>query len=412
MITAASASAELEAPKPSPERQARAREYARIRRRLLAVELGMGLAFLLIWWWSGLTFRVRDALTGLPAWAGLALYVIIFGISYTALTFPLTWYAGFALPHRYGLSTQSLRSWALDEAKGLAIAALFLLSLAEMVYALLRAQPDRWWLWAGLTYLAFAVALVHLAPVLIAPLFYKFVPLAERSDADQERERDRALADRLTRLAERAGARVRGVYAFNMSRTTTAANAALIGLGNTRRIILADTLLNRYTSDEIETILAHELAHHVHNDLGKGIAFSTALILVGFYLAHLALQWGASRFGFRGIADLAAMPWFTLVMSGFMLVTLPLQNAWSRWRERLADRYALEVTGLPRAFASAMTRLADQNLAEAEPPRWVVWLLYSHPPIGERVRMAERYAQAMDHRQPVMDDRWHSPPSS
>lgn len=398
MITARSASTELEVPKLNPERQARAREYARIRRQLLAVELGIGLAFLLIWWWSGLTFRLRDTLEGLPVWAGLALYVIAFGASYIALTIPLTWYAGFVLPHRYGLSTQSLRAWVLDEIKGLAVAALLLLPLAEAVYALLRAQPDRWWIWAGLTYLAFTVVLVHLAPVLIAPLFYKFVPLTERSDDAQERARAQALADRLTRLAERVGTRVRGVYAFNMSRTTTAANAALIGLGNTRRIILADTLLDRYTPDEIETILAHELAHHVHNDLGKGIAFSTVLVLIGFYLAHLALRWGVSHFGFRGVTDLAAMPWFTLVMSGFMLLTLPLQNAWSRQRERLADCYALEATGLPHAFASAMARLADQNLAEAEPPRWVVWLLYSHPPIGERLRLAKQYAQAMDQR--------------
>ncbi|MCS7220925.1 MAG: M48 family metallopeptidase [Anaerolineae bacterium] len=395
MAMATSASTELDALRLDPERQAQAKEYARIRRRLLAVELGIGLAFLLIWWWSGLTFRLRDALAGLPAWAGLALYLIAFGASYTALTLPLSWYAGFALPHRYGLSTRSLRSWALDEVKGLAVAGFLLLSLAEAIYALLRAQPDRWWIWAGLAYLAFTVALVHLAPVLIAPLFYKFEPLIERSDDAQERARAQALADRLTRLAERAGTRVRGVYAFNMSRTTTAANAALIGLGNTRRIILADTLLDRYTPDEIETILAHELAHQVHNDTGKGIAFATALILPGFYLAHLALWWGASHFGFQGIADLAAIPWFALVMSGFLLVTLPLQNAWSRWRERLADRYALEATGRPHAFASAMMRLANQNLAEAEPPRWVVWLLHSHPPTGERIRMAERYAQAM-----------------
>ncbi len=393
MIMATPTSVELEVPKLDEERQARAREYARLRRRLLVVELGIGLAFLLTWWWSGLTFHVRDALAGLPVWAGLALYVLAFGGSYTALTLPLTWYAGFALPHRYGLSTQSLRSWALDEIKGLTVTAVILLFLIEVVYALLRVQPDRWWLWAGLAYLAFTMVLVNLTPVLIAPLFYKFVPLTERSDNAEQRARDRALADRLTRLAERAGTRVRGVYAFNMSRTTTAANAALIGLGNTRRIILGDTLLDRYSPDEIETILAHELAHHVHNDLGKGIAFSTALVLVGFYLAHLALRWGAHRFGFRGIADLAAMPWFALVMSGFLFVTLPLQNAWSRWRERLADRYALEITRLPRAFASAMTRLADQNLAEAEPPRWVVLLLHSHPPIGERVRMAERYAR-------------------
>ncbi len=374
-----------------PERQRRAREYARIRRRLMLIELGLGLAFLLAWWLSGLTFLVRDAVAWLPVWAGLALYVVIFSGAYTTLSVPLAWYGGFVLPHRYELSTQSLRSWAVDEVKGLAVGGLLLLLLLEAIYALLRVQPERWWLWAGLVYLVFTTLLTNLAPVLIAPLFYQFVPLAERSDDPQQRARDQALAARLMQLAARAGTRVRGVFAFNMSRTTTAANAGLLGLGNTRRIVLGDTLLDHYTPDEIESVLAHELAHHVHGDLGKGIFLSTALTLVGFYLSHLALRWGVTRFGFREVADLAALPWFTLVMGGFALITFPLQNAWSRWRERLADRYALDATGHPAAFASAMTRLANQNLAEAEPPRWVVWLLYSHPPIGERVRMAEQY---------------------
>jgi STE24 endopeptidase len=374
-----------------PERQAQAREYARIRRQLMVIELGFGLAFLLAWWLSGLTFLVRDAVAGLPAWIGLALYVIAFGGAYTILSVPLAWYGGFVLPHRYGLSTQSRRAWAVDEVKGLLVGGFLLLLLIEVIYALLRAQPERWWLWAGLVYLTFTTLLTNLAPVLIAPLFYKFVPLAERSDDPRQQAQDQALAARLMQLAARAGTRVRGVYAFNISRTTTAANAGLMGLGNTRRIVLGDTLLDHYTPDEIESVLAHELAHHVHGDLGKGIVFSTALTLVGFYLAHLALRWGVARFGFQGIADPAALPWFALVMSGFALVTLPFQNAWSRRRERLADQYALDATRQPAAFAAALTRLANQNLAEAEPPRWVVWLLYSHPPIGERVRMAERY---------------------
>ncbi len=376
-----------------PQRQAKAREYARIRRRLLLVDLALGLAFLLAWWGSGATFRMRDAVAGLPWWLGLALYLLAFGGLYALLRLPLTWYSGFVLPHRYGLSTQSLRSWIIDEIKGMALGGGLLLLLFEAVYALLLSQPDWWWAWAGGVYLLFVVVLVNLAPVVIAPLFYQFVPLAERSEDPQQRARDRALVERLMRLAERAGTRVRGVYAFNMSRTTTAANAALMGLGNTRRIVLGDTLLDRYSPDEIETVLAHELAHHVHGDVGKGVLVSTALTMGGFYLAHVALRWGIDRFGFLGIADLAAIPWFTLVMSGFALVTMPLQNAWSRWRERLADRYALEITGLPEAFASAMARLADQNLAEVEPPRWVVWLLHSHPPIRERVQMARRYAQ-------------------
>jgi STE24 endopeptidase len=218
--------------------------------------------------------------------------------------------------------------------------------------------------------------------VLIFPLFYKFTPLD-----DQE------LVARLTRLAERAGARVRGVYRFDMSRKTVQANAALTGLGNTRRIVLSDTLLDHFTPDEIETVLAHELGHHVHADLGKGILVQSVVTLGGLWLAGLGLGWGVKVFGFQGVADVAALPWLALVLGVFGLVTMPLNNAYSRWRERLADRYALKTTQQPQAFASAMTRLANQNLSDADPERWVEVLLHSHPAISRRVAMAQEFAQ-------------------
>jgi STE24 endopeptidase len=174
-----------------------------------------------------------------------------------------------------------------------------------------------------------------------------------------------------------------------MSSKTVQANAAVVGLGNTRRIILGDTLLDHFSRDEIETVLAHELGHHVHNDMGKGILVQSVLTLGGLWLAGLALRWGVGAFGLDGVADVAGLPWLALVLGVFGLVTMPLSNAYSRWRERLADRYALETTRKPEAFASAMTRLANQNLAEADPDRWVEVLLYSHPAISRRVAMAE-----------------------
>jgi STE24 endopeptidase len=251
-----------------------------------------------------------------------------------------------------------------------------------VVYALLRVSPDWWWLWTALVMLLFTVVLSNLAPVIIFPLFYKFTPLD-----------DEELVERLTRLAQAAGTRVRGVFRFDMSSKTVAANAAVAGLGNTRRIILGDTLLDNFSPDEIETVLAHELGHHVHGDMGKGILVQSALTLGGLWLANLALGWGIGVFGFKGVADVAAMPWLALVLGAFGLVTAPLSNAYSRWRERLADAYALETTQDPRAFAAAMTRLADQNLADADPERWVEVLLHSHPAISRRLAMADDYSQ-------------------
>jgi STE24 endopeptidase len=176
-----------------------------------------------------------------------------------------------------------------------------------------------------------------------------------------------------------------------MSKRTKAANAALTGLGNTRRIILGDTLLEEFSNDEIETVLAHELGHHVHKDIPIGMAVESVMTLVGLYLASLGLNWGAAYFGFSGPSDIAALPVFMLVIGAYGLVTMPLSNAFSRWRERRADQYALQTTRKNKAFASAMTRLANQNLADADPEPWVEWLLYSHPALRKRIDMAQSF---------------------
>lgn len=173
-----------------------------------------------------------------------------------------------------------------------------------------------------------------------------------------------------------------------LSEKTTTANAALMGLGNTRRIVLGDTLYQNYSPDEIETILAHELGHHVHHDIAWGLIVESALMVVGFYLADLFLKWSAAQFRYNGIADLAAFPLLTFAIGVFGLTTLPLGNAYSRWRESLADDYALQTTRNAPAFIGAMEKLANQNLAELEPEPWVEFLLYDHPPIGKRLKRA------------------------
>jgi STE24 endopeptidase len=190
------------------------------------------------------------------------------------------------------------------------------------------------------------------------------------------------------KLAERANTKVRGVFKFDLSRRTKAANAFLTGLGNTRRIVLGDTLINEFSTDEIETVLAHELGHQVHKDIPILIGFGTVMTMGGLYLASLALHWAAVYFGFAGPADIAGLPALGLALGAFGLVTQPLDNAFSRWREGKADQYALQSTGKASAFASAMVRLANQNLGEVDPEKWVVFMFYDHPPLGERIKMA------------------------
>ncbi len=364
------------------ERQTKAKEYARIRHRLLALELLLTALALAVVLALGLNVWLKQIVFAITTdvWLSTLLYFAVALIAYQMLFFPLSYYSGFVLPHRYGLSTQTLRAWLVDVAKGGALGFVLGAVVIEIIYALLRAAPDTWWLWASAFMILFSVLLANLAPVLIFPIFFKFKPLE-----------DSELVQRLTALAERAHARVRGVYTMMLSEKTTAANAALMGLGNTRRIVLGDTLYKNYSHDEIETILAHELGHHVHHDIGWSIAVQSVLTLIGFYIADVFLKWSVAQLHYGGIADLAAFPLFGFALGAFGLITMPVGNAYSRWREALADEYALETTHNAPAFIGAMEKLADQNLAELEPEPWVEVLLYDHPPIGKRLKRGAEF---------------------
>lgn len=367
-----------------PERQKQAKQYARIRRRLWLVGNAISAVYALAWLFLGWAVSLREWLTTLMTneWMLVAAFVIIFGgISYL-IKLPIAYYSGFLLPHRFDESTQTLKGWIVDQLKELAVRTPLILLLLELLYLSLRLTGDLWWLWAAGGLLVFNVLFVNLAPILILPLFNKFVPLE-----DEHRE----LADRLLALAERANTKVRGVFKFDVSRRTKLANAALTGIGNTRRIVLGDTLINEFSVDEVETVLAHELGHHVNRDIPLLITTGTLLTAGGLYLASLGMKWAIGYFGFSGVADVAAFPALMLILGVYGLVTMPIENAVSRWRERKADKYALQATGKKEAFASALTRLANQNLEEVDPEKWVVFLFYSHPPLGERIAKAQAW---------------------
>ena len=367
-----------------PERQKQAKQYARIRRRLWLMDTIFGAIYALIWLFFGWATALRDWLATLTSneWLLVALFVAIFGGIYSVINFPLGYYSGFVLPHRFGQSNQTFKDWVIDQLKGLAIGAPLSLILLELLYLALRVTGDLWWLWAAAGMLIFTVLISNLAPILIAPIFNKYIPLG-----DEHKE----LAERLLALAKRANTKVRGVFKFDMSKRTKSANAALTGIGNTRRIVLGDTLINEFSTDEIETVLAHELGHHVHRDIPLLITFGAISTTLSLYIASLALNWAISYFGFTSPADVAAFPALSLIFGAYGLVTMPISNAVSRWREKMADDYALQATGKNEAFASAFTRLANQNLGEIDPEKWVVFMFYSHPPLGERIEKARNW---------------------
>jgi Zn-dependent protease with chaperone function len=307
-------------------------------------------------------------------------YVILLSLVNEVVALPLAFYSGFRLERRYGLSNETLGGWLADQAKSFALGIVLGGGAALVIYGCIRLSPGRWWAVAGPVFALLIVGLTNLAPVLLLPLFYSVKPI------DRE-----VLRARLLTLAERAGARVLGAYEWGLSEKTKKANAALAGIGATRRILVSDTMLAEYSDDEIEVVLAHELAHHVHGDIWKEILFESALVLVGFYLASRVLAALASPLGLTSVADVAGLPLLLLAAGAVSLVMVPVAHAMSRAFERSADRFALTMTRNPTAFISAMRRLGAQNLAEDDPSKIVQWLFYSHPPLRERITAAESF---------------------
>jgi STE24 endopeptidase len=368
------------------EKQKKAKQYARIKRRLWLVSTLISGIYAMLWLIIGWAVALRDRLMLLTDndWLLVFGFVAVFGGIVYLIDLPLNYYSSFVLPHRFNQSNQLLKDWIADQLKGLIIGIPLGILLLELLYLALRVAGDFWWLWATGGILFFSIILGNLAPILIMPLFNKYVPLGE-DHAD--------LAERLLKLAEKAKTKVKGVYKFDMSRRTNAANAALTGIGNTRRIILGDTLIDNFNFDEIEVVLAHELGHHVNNDIPILMLYSTFLSAIGLYLVSLAMKWAEGYFGFSSVADVAAFPALLLALGIYNLLTMPLENGFSRWRERMADTYALKSTGKGDAFVSAFVRLANQNLGEVEPEKWVVFMFYSHPPLGERIVKAKNWVQ-------------------
>src|SRR5687767_6159612 len=345
--------------------------------------------------WTGiilLGLLFTGASAGLRDWAANAagasqtltvvLYVLMLSLAFDVATLPFSVFRGYLLERRYGLSTETLAHWLKDHAKAVLIGVLFAEAGAIFVYFALRNWPDVWWAIAGAGYAGVAIALINLAPIILLPLFFTFKPLEKAT-----------LRDRLTALASKAGTRIMGVYEWTLSDRTKKANAALTGMGNTRRILLSDTLLAEYSDDEIEVILAHELAHHVHRDIWTSIVFDMALTFVGFFAAHVVLRYAVPFFGLHGIADPAGIPILLLTGGTIGLCVKPLLNAVSRSHERRADSYALKMTANPSAFITAMKRLGQQNLAEDSPSKLVQAFFYTHPPIKERLRAAQSWVQ-------------------
>jgi STE24 endopeptidase len=369
---------------PAPE-DARARAYHRRQLALTMVGLAASAGYLVILIQTRAAGHLAEWLAGWTSRWGLQLAVVLLVLAggYRLLTMPLAWLGGFWLPRRYGLLHQPLSRWLWDRAKAALLGGLLGLLAAETVYGLLRLTPW-WWLWSAVVFLVGYALLALIAPVWLVPLFYRLTPLP---DGD--------LRARLLALAEHVGVPVTGVWVVDQSRKSRTANAAVTGLGHTRRILLFDTLLSEFTPGEVEAVLAHELAHQLHRDIRRALLVQGVLTLATFWVANGALRLGARLLGLAGPADIAGVPLFGLILLLTSLAALPMANGWSRHVEGEADRFALTTLPDPAPFISAMERLASLNLAERDPHPIEEFLLYSHPSIGRRIARARQFLHTL-----------------
>jgi STE24 endopeptidase len=371
------------APVDSPE----ARRYNRIRRWLETSEFVFSFALLvilLVTGWSG-TLRDFALRLGLQNYSlSIFLYVLLLLVISKVLGIGLDYY-GFRLEQRFKLSNQNLRAWIWDEVKEFLVALVLGAIVVELLYFTIRQWPQHWWMLAWALFMVLFVVLAQLAPVVLLPIFYKFEPLDNED-----------LRRRLVVLSERAGTRVRGVYRWKLSEKSKKANAALTGLGSTRRIILADTLLDNYAPEEIEAVLAHELGHHVHRHILKSILVQAAITLFGFWAANWTLHYAVDQHMFEELSDFANLPLLVLVSTVLSFLLMPALNAYSRFNERQADKYAFESIARVEPFISSMNKLAEQNLAERTPSQWVEWFFHSHPSISGRVAAAEAWGRTQN----------------
>ncbi len=363
----------------------RSKRYSAIKTGIFVADLLFSLAALVVFQAflsrpvSGLAFE-----TYRNFYAACFIYASIFLAFMYAVSFPLKITGSFFVERAFGLSRQSFLAWLRDEMKSILLSFLLYMSCIQVFYLILRNFPSTWWLIASAGWILFTVVMARFLPILLIPLFFKYSPI-----------RDRGLKERIMTLAEKSGIKLVDVCQIDLSRKTAKANAALVGLGGTRKVILADTLIEKFAPEEIESVVAHEFAHFKYRHIWQLLFFSAAVTLLGFFALYRVSGAIVSLTGSGGLSDLYIFPALILSAAVFGLAVLPFQNLFSRVLERQSDRFAVETTGSPPAFIAVMKKLASMNLADTEPSAVKKIFLYDHPPVGERIRMGEEYERRM-----------------
>jgi STE24 endopeptidase len=360
-------------------------QYQKAKNKLFFADQGYSILFLFLFLFLGISAFLRRQVEKITKkrFFVVAFYTILFMIVAFIVGFPTSYY-GFSLEQRFDLSNQGFSEWFGEELLGLLVLTIIALIAVEGIYLALKKAPRTWWIYVSVVFIIFTIVLVNLAPVLIMPLFNVYTPLPEGE-----------LRERLVGLSHKAGVEVEDIFTMDMSKQTKKANAMFTGLGNTKRIVLGDNMVQEFTTDEVEVVIAHEMGHNLKHHIWQGIFFAAVLAGIGFFIIHLTGPKIITRFRNRlkieNMADVASLPLILLIFTIYGIITMPVSPAFSRHLERQADRFALDMTHNKEAFVSTMDKLAYMNLANPNPSPVIEFLLYDHPSISKRIKFAEEY---------------------
>ncbi|MBI2855139.1 MAG: M48 family metalloprotease [Chloroflexi bacterium] len=364
-----------------PEHQKKAAQYARRSRILFSIDLLVVAAAFAALVVSSVPRAAGNILAPrFSAPVAAVIFFLVVAVGHSLITMPVSYCRTFVLPGHSRISRRKVGDWLAGRVKH---GVLFLIPgsvVVAFVYWALWKFPSVWWLLGGMLVLTVTAMLNLVGPILVTRLFFKCEPL-----------RDKDMRDRVQKLAERAGAHIQGVFTASHRGRGNAANAMFMGLGKSRRVIISDRLLEGYTPEEIEVILAHELGHHVQHDVFRMMIVQSALGLAGLYAVDLVLRAFSGPFGLQGVWDVSGLPLLLGTLGAFILVAGPLTNAYTRHIEKVADGWALRLTDNPECFVNVMAKLANQNLSEVDPGWWVEALFYDHPPYRKRLDFGRQY---------------------
>jgi STE24 endopeptidase len=365
-------------------KQALAKKYSRIKQTLSVIETLIMFAVLLFLIFTGnnkILEKFSYSLSG-NSYIVVLVFLGLIGFIESAISFPLDFYSGYILEHQYKLSNQSLIKYFEEKAKAAVLGLILGIPIALIFYFILKTYPDYWWIIFGVFMFIFSVLIARVAPIVIFPLFYKFRQIENEP-----------LKIKIMELCDTAGVKVKGVFTFDISKNTKKANAAFTGLGKSKRIIIGDTLLDKFTDDEILSVFAHELGHYKKKHIIKMMAFSTIITFAGLYITSICYVRALPLFHMEYVYTISALPILFLFLSIFAIITSPIANIQSRKYEWQADEFALQMSTDKNSFASALEKLSEQNLADKQPNKIIEFLFHSHPSLQKRIDFARNIKQ-------------------